>query len=45
MATRLGAQFVTYLTAIDAMRAGFATGNFADGLFVAKMPEDCINHS
>jgi tocopherol O-methyltransferase len=39
LAARLGADFVTYLRAFRAMRAGYASGSFIYGLFVAKMPE------
>ena len=39
LAAKLGADFVTYLGAFRAMRAGYASGNFVYGLFVAKMPE------
>ncbi len=35
LATKLGPQFVTYLKAFQAMRSGFASGNFVYGLFVA----------
>jgi tocopherol O-methyltransferase len=38
LATRHGPQFVSYLKAFQAMRAGFASGNFVYGLFVAKAP-------
>jgi len=44
LAAKLGPGFVTYLKAFRAMRAGFASGNFVCGLFVAKMPEDGANH-
>ena len=44
LAAKLGPGFVTYLKAFRAMRAGFASGNFVCGLFVAKMPEDGTNH-
>jgi tocopherol O-methyltransferase len=44
LAVKLGAGFVTYLKAFHAMRAGFASGNFVYGLFIAKMPEPCTNH-
>ena len=40
LAAKLGTEFVTYLKAFRAMRAGFASGNFVYGLFVAKMPEN-----
>src|SRR5712671_6560479 len=36
LAVELGAEFVTYLKAFQAMRAGFASGNFVYGLFVAR---------
>ena len=36
LAAKRGVQFVTNLKAFRAMRAGFATGNFVYGLFVAK---------
>ena len=45
LAVKLGAGFVTYLKAFHAMRAGFASGNFVYGLFIAKMPENCANHA
>jgi len=45
LAVKLGAQFVTYLKAFHAMRAGFTSGNFVVGLFVAKMPENSTNHT
>jgi hypothetical protein len=45
LAVKLGAGFVTYLKAFHAMRAGFATGNFVYGLFIARMPENCTNHA
>jgi tocopherol O-methyltransferase len=44
LAANLGPAFLTYLKAFRAMRAGFASGNFVCGLFVAKMPEDGTNH-
>jgi tocopherol O-methyltransferase len=40
LAIKLGTQFVSYLKAFRAMRAGFTSGNFVVGLFVAKMPEN-----
>jgi tocopherol O-methyltransferase len=36
LAAKYGAAFVSYLKAFRAMRAGFATGNFVYGLFVAR---------
>ncbi len=38
LALQLGPQFLTYLKAFHAMRAGFASGNFVYGLFVATAP-------
>jgi tocopherol O-methyltransferase len=43
LALKLGSDFVTFLKAFHAMRAGFASGNFVYGLFVAKMPENSAN--
>ncbi len=40
LAAKLGAGFVAYMKAFHAMRAGFSSGNFVVGLFVAKMPEN-----
>jgi tocopherol O-methyltransferase len=45
LAVKLGAGFVTYLKAFHAMRAGFASGNFVYGLFIAKMPENGTDHA
>jgi len=39
LAARLGKDFVAYLKAFQAMRAGFASGNFVYGLFVAHAPD------
>jgi tocopherol O-methyltransferase len=36
LAAKFGSHFVTYLKAFEAMRAGFASGNFVYGLFVAS---------
>ncbi len=36
LAAKYGAAFVSYLKAFQAMRAGFASGNFVYGLFVAS---------
>jgi cyclopropane fatty-acyl-phospholipid synthase-like methyltransferase len=36
LAAKYGSHFVTYLKAFQAMRAGFASGNFVYGLFVAS---------
>jgi tocopherol O-methyltransferase len=38
LAAKQGSDFVTYLKGFKAMRAGYASGNFVYGLFVAKMP-------
>ncbi len=38
LATRLGKDFVTFLRAFRAMRAGYRSGNFVYGLFVARKP-------
>src|SRR5713226_7511236 len=38
LAAKYGTAFVSYLKAFQAMRAGFASGNFAYGLFVARAP-------
>ena len=38
LATKLGAGFVTYLKALRATRAGFASGNFVYGLFIGRLP-------
>jgi hypothetical protein len=40
LVVKLGPGFVTYLKAFQAMRAGFSSGNFVCGLFVAKKPEN-----
>jgi SAM-dependent methyltransferase len=45
LAIKLGPGFVTYLKAFSAMRAGFSSGNFVCGLFVAKLPEDGANRA
>lgn len=39
LALQHGPQFIKYLKAFQAMRAGFSTGNFVYGLLVAKLPE------
>jgi cyclopropane fatty-acyl-phospholipid synthase-like methyltransferase len=39
LAAKLGSDFVANLKAFRAMRAGYASGNFVYGLFVARMPE------
>jgi hypothetical protein len=36
LAAKYGVKFVSHLKAFQAMRAGFATGNFVYGLFVAR---------
>jgi len=38
MAAKQGPHFITYLKAFQALREGYASGNFVYGLFVAKMP-------
>jgi hypothetical protein len=43
LAAKHGAEFVTNLKAFHAMRAGFASGNFVYGLFVAEIPQDGSN--
>lgn len=40
LAAKFGAHFVTYLKAFEAMRTGFASGNFLYGLFVASHGTD-----
>jgi tocopherol O-methyltransferase len=44
LAAKYGTDFVTYLRAFQAMRAGYSSGNFVYGLFVAKMPEAADNN-
>jgi tocopherol O-methyltransferase len=44
LAAKHGAEFVSNLKAFRAMRAGFASGNFVYGLFVAKLPGNASNH-
>jgi tocopherol O-methyltransferase len=36
LAAKLGSEFISYLKAFQAMRAGFSSGNFVYGLFVAR---------
>jgi tocopherol O-methyltransferase len=43
LAAKLGAEFVTNLKSFHAMRAGFSSGTFVYGLFVAKKPENGPN--
>jgi tocopherol O-methyltransferase len=38
LATKKGKDFVAYLKAFRAMRAGYASGNFVYGLFIARKP-------
>jgi tocopherol O-methyltransferase len=38
LATKKGKDFVTYLRAFRAMRAGYTSGNFVYGLFIARKP-------
>jgi tocopherol O-methyltransferase len=40
LAAKHGAEFVSFLKAFQAMRAGFASGNFVYGLFVARAASD-----
>jgi cyclopropane fatty-acyl-phospholipid synthase-like methyltransferase len=40
LAAKYGTHFVSYLKAFEAMRAGFASGNFVYGLFVASAISD-----
>jgi cyclopropane fatty-acyl-phospholipid synthase-like methyltransferase len=42
LALQHGPQFIKYLKAFQAMRAGFTTGNFVYGLLVGKMPEAAV---
>jgi tocopherol O-methyltransferase len=44
LAAKFGTDFVTHLRAFRAMRAGYSSGNFVYGLFVAKMPEAADNN-
>jgi tocopherol O-methyltransferase len=39
LAAKQGQRFVNYLKGFQAMRAGYASGNFVYGLLVGKMPE------
>ena len=41
LAAKLGTEFITYLKAFQAMRAGFASGNFVYGLLVARAASTC----
>jgi len=46
LAAKYGSHFVTYLKAFSALRAGFASGNFVYGLFVASaVPKTTQCHS
>jgi cyclopropane fatty-acyl-phospholipid synthase-like methyltransferase len=38
LAAKHGREFVDYLKGFQAMRSGYASGNFVYGLFVAKLP-------
>jgi len=40
LVAKMGKDFVTYLKAFQAMRAGYASGNFVYGLFTARKPSD-----
>jgi len=44
LAAKLGVEFVTNLKSFYAMRAGFTSGTFVYGLFVAKLPENGLLH-
>jgi tocopherol O-methyltransferase len=39
LAAKMGKDFVTYLKSFQAMRAGYASGNFVYGLFTATLPK------
>jgi tocopherol O-methyltransferase len=39
LAAKLGAEFITYLKAFQAVRTAIASGNFVYGLFVAEKPQ------
>lgn len=41
LAAKYGKDFLNYLRAFQAMRAGYASGNFVYGLFVARKPMEC----
>ncbi|MGB8321537.1 MAG: class I SAM-dependent methyltransferase [Candidatus Acidiferrum sp.] len=43
LAVKMGSEFVAFLKAFHAMRAGFSSGNFVYGLFVAQKPESPSN--
>jgi tocopherol O-methyltransferase len=45
LAVKLGPGFVTYLKSFSAMRAGFSSGNFVCGLFVAKKAKEGTSHA
>ena len=40
LAAKLGKDFVTNLKTFRAMRAGYASGNFVYGLFIARKPSE-----
>jgi len=46
LATKMGKDFVNYLKAFRAMRAGYTSGHFVYGLFIARKPfvEDAKQH-
>jgi tocopherol O-methyltransferase len=44
LATKKGKDFVTYLRAFRAVRAGYTSGNFVYGLFIARKPFYAPNH-
>jgi len=43
LAAKYGSDFITYLKTFQAMRAGYASGSFVYGLFVAKKPDVAEN--
>ncbi len=45
LAAKHTTELISSLKAFHAMRAGFASGSFVVGLFVAKMPENGSNHA
>ena len=40
LAAKMGKGFVTNLKSFQAMRAGYASGNFVYGLFIARKPSE-----
>ena len=45
LAAKMGKDFVTNLKAFQAMRAGYASGNFVYGLFIARKPATPLQNS